>query len=897
MAKLKSRKTEKDAPGQKLLLDGAELVLPAIQRSELALPPEKPRKVAERFPYLGYEIPLHDSAMHYPIEQMRSAEREWQKERRAARMEAKKAAAGIVSDTPIMASNQMPAPARGPFVVKSFRDLCSRVMPNSVLKVDQMWDPTTTSDERKQQIGLAQLEFFELLAFMPRTAPPRWLLQGPTSAGKTYIALTFLELMRSRCSEEKKHVIVTPDKDLILQLLKDSAAVLGLEERRIGVSGRAAPDTREKRWGDNNKAFYLYTPGTFLNDVERGIIDPATLGSVVLDEVHHYFDGIPRKPDPAYQPTPHGLVYSRLVQVLSTHDVAILGQSATPGPTGSNDIEFLRMALGFKGSYAHYFPMNLPPHKVSEEETILPIDKFYDSRHNHKILWGAVRLLEGARIHYDRVQRELAKISDLEAQLLESGQSPFENEDPYKGTKLERSFRRTCTCFIDQPKILPADDAPRPESRDVFEELCEIMQTELDKPLKEHFRLPSQGYSIRFCEALGRFVPPSQYQGKWHRVVMDAWRLEHYRRMHAKLTGCGIAALLRDIAENIIEVKYGVPPELFGKRKTTRWKGPSPTKLGLFNRLQSSFDDPESFSHAITVYRYFACGAPRLDPITNLPLRGEDGKALDSPRHYRYMDLLNFDSIRTLQQERYPHMKDASDGDIAKTFLADAQAELVAERLKWKDHPKMVLLLQCLKFYFRSGRLGKVMIKTNFVGQGRFMQCFLPMALDDMGFRNHDIHFIEGTMKSRHRRETLEKFHTPSRLDGKVRILILCELGSEGRHDPEVDWMIFMQPPWNFKRRKQGGGRPGRDPSSPRSFGRTAFDKIALAHVIVMSMGPGSEDFLRLMAGRASVRKVTREYESYHRAVLYELEALRASFSLDSPVPFSGQEPSLYNLK
>lgn len=838
MAREPTKTKNGDVPGQGMLFETGlpENPDPAAKViKQRKLPKEK-----ERLPYAGFEIPL-DPLEPLPTRVLRS-----KKERVPSQ--------AASPHEPLSELATPPGIKRGPFLCKSFGELKSRFMPASRLHTEALWDRTTTSVPMRVARGDAQLEFFELRFSEPRDRPSRWVLEAPTNSGKSYIGLILIEHALQFCARTpgapiQKPVIITPDKDLVEQLVKDARTILGISRDEIGVSGRAAgPERRRKLWNDPSKLFHIYTPGTFWNDVNSGLIKPEQIKhQAVLDETHHYFDGLPKKPDPEFKPTELGIIYARCVEFLAEHDINVTAMSATPGPAGSAQIDALRSALG----KARYFPINLPDHKVSHSHRVLDLDGFHDPRHDHKLVWAANRLLTGARDSYSHVQHFLAKLKTEEA------------------SELSDRLARMCTIRLMQPPDEQELKEKKPYKQDLM-----LIDREIKAQDVNYFVMPSQGVCLKFCHDIGRLEPSPELKHHRGTVIKSAWRIEHYRRWHAQLTGAGIATSMRDWAENILEVKFGLDPRKFGKKVEPPYKGPSQSKIDLFESSHASMGNSTELSPVVSVFRFFASGAPRLDNY-NKPLRGEDGKVSDQIVRHRYMDLIQFATFDDLRLARYPELSGESAEAVALRFLNDAQQEFVHEGTSLKDHPKTESALKYVRSYDRSGYVGKGMIKTNFVRHGYFLEQYIPHALKQMGVSNFELSFIEGGMSNNKRAEILEKFHRPCAENGKTKILVVCKLANEGRHDPEVDFVLCMQPQWNAKGNKQLGGRTNRSTETRKPYWITSAEEFPIGHVRTYSMGPGSEDFRRLHAGLSQLRKFQREYEAYRRIALAELEQYR----------------------
>lgn len=716
---------------------------------------------------------------------------------------------------------------------RTWREFAERHGLQAMLKVHNLWDADTVSDIRKIEKGNAQLEFLARLCQVPRHERSAWLLVAPTNSGKSFVALIASALTLVSEYKPQREVIITPDKDLIDQLQIDTFRILSLEPKQFAWASGAAPRaTRARQWKAQEKQLFVYTPAAFLNDVESGVISPSDIGHVMLDEFHHYFDGVPRRPDPDFMPSPRGQIYKRLTEWLVESGLDIIAITGTPG-RNADEIDELRRALYRPMARAH--KLNVPPHHVSGEVLFYPLDDFKDPRHNRKLVWAGERLLEAGRWNFHRIEHGINY--DL------GSREPFQ---PFV-ERLHRMCRRK----------LP----------EVEESLGYLLPEDLERlfyrPCAERFHFASQGESINLCSAMSRVKAEPDEIKAWNRAKLEAWKLEHHRRLHGLVAENGVATYLSNVARSIFEVKFHVQSKPRRRSHGKVRRGPSPTVVQLFDLKHASMGDPESLSHPMRVYRYFACGAPRLDEC-GLPLKNPDGSPVDPIEKLRYLALLDCDTLDQLQRMFYPSETFESPKDLAERFLYDAQSELVSQGQLWQDHPKMNDMLDILQFYFRIKPKGKVIVRTHSVDHGYFLEAYLAAVLSERCVAPLTTIFVEGQMREKERKRRFQLFHQPSEEAKEGKILIAVKLAGEGRHDPDVDLIINYQPLWNPRTLKQVAGRAGRGYGPRMARGSNPYEWVALGHMITLSCGPGSQDFMRWRSGKMALEKMERVLASYN---------------------------------
>ena len=718
----------------------------------------------------------------------------------------------------------------------SWREFAVKHGLEGILRFENLWDRETVSDLRKVQKGEAQLEFLERLFKVPAGQRSAWLLVAPTNAGKSYTALEASSLTLKDNDNRQRAIIITPDKDLLGQLRRDAFQVLHLAPQSFAaVSGSTTVKSRARTWADPAKRLIVYTPAAFLNDLESGRINLSEIRQAVLDEGHHYFDGIPRKPDPDFIPPPHGQVCKRLLEKLRGAGTDLVVMTGTPG-RNKKEIDLLRTAIELPMARVHR--LQVPKHDVSREVLFHPLNRFKDPRHDAKLVWAAERLLEAGRHNYHRMQHYLrfgmrgyAKLDDL-SRRMESQCVRERSPDPQEWPEAGYS-------------------------------LVEILEQSLRRPSPLQFHFPSQGASLSWCDELSRMEVSSADKKTLSRVRLEAWKFEHHRRLHTLLTENGVATYLRNVARSIFHVKFGVQLIPRRDRQGRRREGPSPTVVQLFDLAHASMHEPDGLSNPIRVYRYFACGAPRLDQ-NGYPAKREDGSQLDPYKKLLYMALLECDTLEALRECLYPGEKFDSDKDFAMRFLSDAQDEICRMGTQWRDHPKLDSLLEILKTYFRIRPMGKVIVRSHSVDHGYFLESYLTGILEECCCVSPGVIFVEGQMPASERRGRFEMFHTPSADSKQGKVLVAVKLAGEGRHDPEVDLVINFQPQWNPRTLKQNAGRAGRGYGARRAFGSGPLDSMALGHMITLSCGLGSQDFIRWRAGEKSLQTMEAALEGYN---------------------------------
>jgi superfamily II DNA or RNA helicase len=141
----------------------------------------------------------------------------------------------------------------------------------------------------------------------------------PTGLGKTLIAAVLVYNFY-RFFPDGKIVFMAPTKPLVAQQFKACSDIMRLPENDvILLEGSVSPSKRELKWKEA-RVFFI-TPQTLANDLESGVVSPATARKFVLvvaDEAHRATDGY---------------AYTHIVQHFTkcNNKFRVLALSATPG--------------------------------------------------------------------------------------------------------------------------------------------------------------------------------------------------------------------------------------------------------------------------------------------------------------------------------------------------------------------------------------------------------------------------------------------------------------------------------------------------------------------------------------------------------------------------------------
>ncbi|CAN3481330.1 ATP-dependent DNA helicase Mph1p [Diutina catenulata] len=109
------------------------------------------------------------------------------------------------------------------------------------------------------------------------------LVALPTGLGKTFIAATVM-LNFHRWFPDSKIIFVAPTRPLVAQQIKACATITGIPAHEMDIMIERPKQQRVQLWEESR--IFFSTPQVVDNDLRNGILDPKTIGLLVVDEAH-----------------------------------------------------------------------------------------------------------------------------------------------------------------------------------------------------------------------------------------------------------------------------------------------------------------------------------------------------------------------------------------------------------------------------------------------------------------------------------------------------------------------------------------------------------------------------------------------------------------------------------